>query len=73
MNGKDKTRVQFDFSNDSLKRLDKLVIKTGATTRAELIRKALALYSEVLDAEERSAKFMFRESDGTLVQLVPHF
>jgi len=40
-----KARVQFDFSKESLNKLDILVTKTGVSTRAELIRRALALYS----------------------------
>lgn len=68
-----KARVQFDFSKESLKKLDDLVQKTGASTRAELIRRALALYTEVLEAEDRKAKILFREKDGTLIQLMPHF
>lgn len=68
-----KKRVQFDFSNESLRRLDNLVLKTGVNTRAELIRRALALYSEILEAEDRKAKVLFREPDGTLIQIVAHF
>jgi metal-responsive CopG/Arc/MetJ family transcriptional regulator len=73
MNGQNKARVQFDFSKESLLKLDDLVNKTGASTRAELIRRALALYSEVLLAEDRKAKLLFREADGTMIQLMPHF
>jgi metal-responsive CopG/Arc/MetJ family transcriptional regulator len=76
MNGEkkgEKARVQFDFSKDSLRKLDELVESTGASTRAELIRRALGLYSEVLSANRRNAKLLFREEDGTLIQLVAHF
>lgn len=70
---KTKTRIQFDFSNESLQRLDKLVTETGATTRAELIRNALSLYAEVVEAQDRGAKLMLKEKDGTVVQLILHF
>jgi len=74
MNAENKARVQFDFSKESLRKLDNLVNKTGAITRAELIRRALAVYTEIIDAEDRKAKLLFREPDGTTIQLIPpHF
>jgi len=69
----DKARVQFDFSKDSLAKLDEIVAAVSASTRAEVIRRALLLYTEVLDAEKRGAKLCFREPDGTLVQILPLF
>jgi hypothetical protein len=69
----DKARVQFDFSKDSLAKLDEIVAAVSASTRAEVIRRALMLYTEVLDAEKRGAKICFREPDGTLVQILPLF
>ena len=69
----DKTRVQFDFSNESLVKLDEIVKTVNATTRAEVIRRALTLYTEVLDAQQRGARMYFREPDGSLVQVLPLF
>jgi hypothetical protein len=69
----DKARVQFDFSRESLAKLDEIVTVVSAHTRAEVIRRALTLYTEVLDAEKRGAKLFFRESDGSLVQILPLF
>ncbi len=40
-----KERVQFDFSEDMLKKLDYIVEKTGAATRAEAVRNALRVYN----------------------------
>jgi Arc/MetJ-type ribon-helix-helix transcriptional regulator len=71
--GADKARVQFDFSKESLAKLDELVKTTNAMTRAEVIRKALTLMTEVLDAQERGAKLLLKEPDGTLIQLMPLF
>jgi len=73
MKTENKARVQFDFTKESLNKLDNLVIKTGVSTRAELIRRALSLYSEIVEAENRNAKLVIREKDGTMIQLVPHF
>lgn len=69
----DKARVQFDFSNESLAKLDEIVKTVNATTRAEVIRRALTLYTEVLDAQQRGARMYFREPDGSLVQVLPLF
>ena len=69
----EKARVQFDFSRDSLAKLDEIVSTVNASTRAEVIRRALTLYTEVLDAETRGAKILFRERDGSLVQIMPLF
>jgi Arc/MetJ-type ribon-helix-helix transcriptional regulator len=69
----DKARVQFDFSKESLDKLDEIVKSVDASTRAEVIRRALTLFTEILAAESRGAKVLFREKDGTLIQLMPLF
>jgi len=69
----EKARVQFDFSRTSLEKLDEMVASTKASTRAELIRRALTLYTEVLEADKRGAKIFFREADGTMIQIMPLF
>lgn len=69
----EKARVQFDFSKESLDKLDEIVEKVNASTRAEVIRRALTLFTEVLAAEQRGAKVLFREKDGTLIQIMPLF
>lgn len=69
----DLARVQFDFSRESLAKLDEIVSNVNARTRAEVIRRALTLYTEVLEAQNRGAKIFFREKDGTMVQVMPLF
>lgn len=69
----EKARVQFDFSKESLEKLDEIVSSVGASTRAEVIRRALMLYTEVLEAEKRGTKLLFRDPDGTLIQIMPLF
>lgn len=71
--GAAKARVQFDFSKESLDKLDEIVETVNASTRAEVIRRALTLFTEVLAAEQRGAKILLREPDGTLIQLMPLF
>ena len=39
-----KHRVQFDFSDDALKRLDSLAEQIDVSTRAEVLRHALRVY-----------------------------
>jgi hypothetical protein len=39
-----KQRIQFDFTAESMKRLEDLKEKTDATTKAEVVRNALKLY-----------------------------
>jgi hypothetical protein len=42
-------RVQFDFSSQQMEMLDAIVQKTGAATRAEMVRRALATYDIILE------------------------
>lgn len=68
-----KMRVQFDFSRESLAKLDELVSAVNATTRAELIRRALVLFSTIIDAEAQGGKIYIREPDGELVRITHLF
>lgn len=54
-----KTRVQFDFTNEQLARLDGLVHRMGAASRAEVVRRALHLMDRV-----ESGKLEVVGSDG---------
>jgi hypothetical protein len=46
-----KERVQFDFSEDMLKKLDYIMERTGAATRAEAVRNALRVYDWFIDTD----------------------
>jgi metal-responsive CopG/Arc/MetJ family transcriptional regulator len=48
---KPKERVQFDFSEEMLKKLDYIMERTGATTRAEAVRNALRVYDWFIDTD----------------------
>ena len=65
-----KARVQFDFSKESLAKLDEITSTIHAATRAEVIRRALTLFTEVLNAEQRGARLMFEEKDGSKSRLI---
>jgi len=43
-----KTRVQFDFTSEQLAMLDKLKKKRGASSRAEVVRRALKLLESAI-------------------------
>ena len=66
-----KKRVQFDFESKALERLDKMVDSTGATTRAEVIRRALSVFATFVDAAERGANVSIEEPDGTRTKCLP--
>ena len=65
-----KARVQFDVSKKSLDKLDELVEALGAGTRAEVIRRALTVFTELLNAEQRGAALVIREANGKEKELL---
>ena len=50
-----KVRLNFDFSQESLEKLDEIANAIGAPTRAEVIRRALKLFSKVVEFEKTGA------------------
>lgn len=65
-----KARVQFDVSKKSLEKLDQLVEALGAGTRAEVIRRALTVFTELLNAEQRGATLVIRDANGKEKELL---
>lgn len=63
-------RVQFDFSRQALETLDGLVKKLNVKTRAEVIRRALEVYIDILDAKGKKAKVYIEEQDGTRTRIL---
>jgi metal-responsive CopG/Arc/MetJ family transcriptional regulator len=66
-----KRRVQFEFDIRALAKLDQVVESTDATTRAEVIRRALSLYVQYVDSAQRGATLCLEEPDGTLKRFLP--
>ena len=60
----ERTRVQFDMSAAAVQRLDDLAAETGAATRAEVVRRALALYDRLLKMEAEGTEISARRRDG---------
>ena len=66
-----KTRVQFDFSDPALKRVDELAGITGASGRVEVVRRALQWYDWFVRLHERGTTFYVqRKKGGRTVQQV---
>jgi hypothetical protein len=65
-----RVRVQFDFSKRSLDKLDELQTELQASTRAEVIRHALQLFTECVEARRRGAEVLLREPDGTMTKII---
>ena len=65
-----KHRLQFDFSDESLKELDGLREATGLTNRAELIRQALRFLQWTLTETQENAATLLLEKNGKLREVV---
>ena len=61
-------RLQFDFSNEAVKELDKLMKKTGALNRAEVVKKALQHYQKFIDFIKSDPTKNVKFDTGTLNQ-----
>ena len=59
----EKHRLQFDFSEKATQRLDEMVEKLHASSRAEVVRKALALLDHVSQAQEQGGEVIIRTGD----------
>ena len=44
-----KKRLQFDFTENAIKRVDDIIKKTEAASRAEVVRNALKIYLYLID------------------------
>lgn len=56
-------RVQLDMSDEATRRLDELVQRLGASSRAEAIRRALVLLDVVVTQSEKGAKVVLIDRD----------
>lgn len=64
-----KTRVTFDFMPEAYARLGELQTKTGASSKAEVVRKALSLYDTFLQYQDNGGGFLLRNSEGKEIQI----
>ncbi len=63
----DRVRVQLDMPPAAATALDALVTSTGAASRAEVVRKALALYDRRLQMETSGAEVRIHRADGVVI------
>lgn len=65
-----RTRVQFDFTPDALKRVDAMQQKLEAPTRAEVLRNALKVYEWFLQLEPEDT-IEVQNKQGKAVYRIP--
>ena len=59
-----KQRMQFDFTDDAVAHLDALVARSGASSRAEVVRRALSLFSDVMDEQAKGGRVYVQMLNG---------
>jgi metal-responsive CopG/Arc/MetJ family transcriptional regulator len=63
-------RVQFEFSLDALQQLDDIKEKTGASTRAEVVRNALSLYDWLVNDVDPNNTIKVFDDNNDIVALI---
>jgi hypothetical protein len=66
-----KQRIQFDFTAESMKRLEELKEKTDATTKAEVVRNALKLYEWFVTQIDPKYVVEIKDQEGNTVFKIP--
>jgi hypothetical protein len=66
-----KQRIQFDFSSESLRRLEDLKEKTDASTKAEVVRNALKLYEWFVTQIDTDAIVEIKDKDDNTLFRIP--
>jgi len=69
-NRSSRSRLQFDFSPEACERLDELVNVLDASSRAEVVRRALRLLAVAVEAERAGARVSVESPDGDVQRLV---
>lgn len=65
-----KQRLQLEFAEAALLRLDELAEATGCATRAELVRRALEAYDYLLEARQRGGVVLLQLPDGRTHEVI---
>jgi metal-responsive CopG/Arc/MetJ family transcriptional regulator len=66
-----KQRVQFDFSQEALKRLDEMQERLGAPTKAEVVRNALKLYEWLINEIDPSSTIVIQDKEDKVQFRIP--
>ena len=62
------TRITLTMSPQSMERLNQLLVRCEAGSKAEIIRNALRLYEAVIDETEKGNDFCVKTPEGDIVQ-----
>jgi hypothetical protein len=73
MHDEKKTRVQLDFSPHAMAELNKLRERTGASTRADLVRDALTALRWMVEKRDQGYYVLALGKDGHIVEPVFSF
>jgi Ribbon-helix-helix protein, copG family len=65
---KDTVRFQIVLTKEALDQIDNLKTRTGAVTRAAVLRDALRLYDALLEETERGNDILIRDNTGELMK-----
>jgi hypothetical protein len=65
---KDTTRVQLELSPKSYETLIELKVITDATSYAEVVKRALRLYSKVIEKQNAGHRMQFVDPDGKVTE-----
>lgn len=57
-------RLQFEFTDEAYNDLEKLVEMTSAATKAEVMRRALKLFADIVEAEHAGHRVYIELEDG---------
>lgn len=66
-----KQRIQFDFTPESMKRLESLKDITDATTKAEVVRNALRLYEWFVTQIDPTSIVEIKNKEGETLFKIP--
>ncbi|HZR40310.1 MAG TPA: hypothetical protein VFB12_09360 [Ktedonobacteraceae bacterium] len=66
-----KQRIQFDFTPDSLRRLEELKRRTDAITKAEVVRNALKLYEWLVTEVDPDYIIEIKDKEGNTLYKIP--
>ncbi|HLV98207.1 MAG TPA: hypothetical protein VKT82_05965 [Ktedonobacterales bacterium] len=64
-------KIQFEFSLAAKRRLEDLMRKIGAKTRAEVVRNALRLYEWIIDQVEDDMVIVVEDKSGRTIFRIP--
>jgi predicted transcriptional regulator len=59
-----KKRLQFDFSDEAVERIDFIAEKMNASSRAEVIRRSLEILDNIIKWKESGGELILKEKNG---------